>query len=137
MNAEIIERYQARKYGRPKLIKRSVETWLHARRKKGEFGNDYVEEFIGKSVDINKVFEANDLDPAPWNVTHEVGKFLWEKTLKIMGVANAGEEHQVLAIMNLGNKEQLQDFLDGIDAGRFTIHPAFMINPGQTLNFEV
>ena len=137
MNLELTKRYQERKYGRPELIKRTIETWIHARRKSGEFGNDYVEKFIGGSVDVNQVFEINDPEPRPWSVSHEIGKLLWHRTLKIIGVLNAGEESQVLAIMNLSDNDQLRDFIADVEADLFLVHPAFIIEPGQALNFEV
>ena len=135
-NADFVDAYQTKRYGRSVLVKKTIEDWLHTRHANGEITLQYIDKYVHAPVNVNQVLVGDSAREIPWGPLHEVGSVIWENSLKFLGCVNSSDKHH-RTVSSIKTTEQFQEFLAEIASGNIEIMKCFAIQPGEDLNFKV
>ena len=116
----LVKPYADCQFNLGKVVKRSVENWLHSKHHKGDMSLKEVGELIGRNVVESAVHDIDSL-ARPWFPNHETGKVAWKGVLDIVGILNSEEntdetKASVLKLIKEPEKEfgKIKLYLEGM-----------------------
>ena len=138
LTSTLVKPYADCQFNLSKVVKRSVENWLHSKHHKGDMSLKEVGELIGRNVVESAVHDIES-SVRPWFPNHETGKVAWKGILDIIGILNSEEntgETKANVLKLIKEPEKYVEILSKVLSGDYAINPCFDIEPGYALEWD-